>query len=100
MPLYEGYAGICKDKSILSMFMYLMPIAIICWITFSIVNFLGFNGFIRVNLLYKADYSAAGTLSLIESLLFLGDAILCSFLYYKIWILRGSLASQVASRLM
>lgn len=64
MLVNEGYAGICRDKSILSMFMYLMPIAIICWITFSIVNFLGFNGFIRVNLLFKADFSAAGGLSL------------------------------------
>jgi hypothetical protein len=78
------YAGICRDKSILSMYMYLQPIAIILWIIFAIINFLGFNGFIRVNLLYFGGYGAADMLSLFGSLLSLGNAILGSFVYYKV----------------
>jgi multisubunit Na+/H+ antiporter MnhG subunit len=97
---YRGYAGICKDKSILSMYMYLQPIAIIFWITFSIVDFLGFNGFIRVSKLYSAGYAGAGTVSLFESLLFLSNAILGSYVYYKVWLARGSLASKLAPRLL
>lgn len=97
---YRGYAGLCRDKSYLSMFIYLQPLAIVLWLTFSIVNFLGFNGFIRVADLYSLGYSAAGTLSLIESLLFLGEALLGSFLYYKICGVRSSLASKLAPRLL
>lgn len=98
--MYRGYAGICRDKSYLSIFMYLQPLAVILWLTFSIVNFLGFNGFIRVASLYSGGYSGAGTLSLIESLLLMGNALLGSYLYYKIWVIRGSLASKLAPRLL
>jgi|JI61114C2RNA_FD_contig_21_2654471_length_574_multi_4_in_0_out_0_1 multisubunit Na+/H+ antiporter MnhG subunit len=97
---YRGYAGLCRDKSYLSLFIYLQPIAIILWLAFSIINFLGFNGFIRVADLYNKGYSAAGTLSLIESLIFLGEALLGSFVYYKICGIRSSLASKLAPRLL
>ena len=44
----SGYAGLCKDKSKLSLFIYIQPLAIIVEIVISIVDFLGFNGFVRV----------------------------------------------------
>ena len=60
---YKVYTGICKDKSNLSLYMIIQPIVIVMEIIFSIVNFLGLNGFIRVNQMFDEGNHGAGKLA-------------------------------------
>ena len=71
-----GYAGVCKDKSKLSLFIYIQPLVIIIEIVVAIVDFLGFNGFIRVSDLYAAGDGFTGTLALIVSIVYMCLALL------------------------
>jgi hypothetical protein len=48
------------------------------------VDFLGFNGFIRVADMFKIGNGAAGVFGLIVSILFLLIAGLSGFIYFKI----------------
>lgn len=70
--------GICKDKSKLSLYIYIQPLIIILEIVISIVDFLGFNGFIRVSDLFSAGSGFTAVLSLIVSLIYLLIAVLSS----------------------
>jgi hypothetical protein len=68
--------GVCKDKSKLSLYIYIQPLVIIFEIVISIVDFLGFNGFIRVSNLFSIGAGFTAVLSLIISLIFLLVAVL------------------------
>jgi hypothetical protein len=50
----------------------------------SIVDFLGFNGFIRVNKNFVQGKGGAGTLGLLVSLIFLAMALFSGFIFVKI----------------
>jgi hypothetical protein len=68
--------GICKDKSKLSLYIYIQPLVIIFEIMISIVDFVGFNGFIKVSNLFSAGIGSKAVLALIISLIFLLVAVL------------------------
>jgi hypothetical protein len=68
--------GICKDKSKLSLYIYIQPLVIIFEIMISIVDFVGFNGFIKVSNLFSAGTGSKAVLALIISLIFLLVAVL------------------------
>jgi hypothetical protein len=68
--------GVCKDKSKLSLYIYIQPLVIIFEIVISIVDFLGFNGFIKVANLFKIGAGFSAVLALIISLIFLLVAVL------------------------
>lgn len=72
------------------MFLILQPIVVVLEIIGSIVDFLGFNGFMRVSEMYKEDRGGAGTLGLIVSLLFLAMGLYSAFIYIKILRDRGT----------
>jgi hypothetical protein len=76
------------------MFLILQPIAVILEIVGSIVNFLGFNGFIRVSEMFEAGRGGAGALGLIVSLLYLGMGIYSSFIYFRIVRQRAALKAS------
>ena len=82
--------GICKAGNSLKMFLILQPIVVVLEIVVSIVDFLGFNGFMRVSEMYKAGRGVAGTLGLIVSLLFLGMGLFSAFIYITVLRNRGT----------
>ena len=51
---------------------------------FSVVNFLGLNGFIRVNKMFDEGRHSAAVLGLIVSLIFLSIAVYSSFIFVRI----------------
>lgn len=57
----------------------------------SIVDFLGFNGFIRVSELFKEGRGGAGVLALIVSLLFLAMGVYSAFIVFIVWKRRAAL---------
>lgn len=75
--------------------MIIQPIVIIIEILFSIVNFLGLNGFLRVNKMYDEGQPGAATLGLIVSLIFLSIAAYSTFIYIRIARERKDLTSNL-----
>lgn len=73
------------------MFFILQPIVVILEIIASIVDFLGFNGFIRVSEMFGEGRGGAGALGLVVSLLFLGMGVFTSFIYIQIFRKRSAL---------
>ena len=53
-------------------------------VIFSVVNFLGLNGFIRVNKMFDEGRHSAAVLGLIVSLIFLSIAVYSSFIFVRI----------------
>jgi cytochrome c oxidase subunit IV len=45
---YPGFTGLCHDPSNLKLYLLVQPIMILLEVVISIVDFLGFNGFVRV----------------------------------------------------
>jgi hypothetical protein len=80
-----AYIGLCKEKSKLGLFIYLWPLVVIIMIVISIVDFLGFNGFIRVSQMFKANNPLPAVFGLIVSIIYLVLAIFSGFLYFKIF---------------
>ena len=66
------------------MYIYLQPLAIVIEIVISIIDFLGFNGFIRVANMFKIGAAAAGIFGLVVSILWLLIAAWSAFLYFRI----------------
>ena len=83
--------GVCRPAASLKMYLILQPMAIVLEIIGSMVDFLGFNGFMRVSEMYKAERGGAATLGLIVSLLYLAMGLYSAFIYAKILRERGSL---------
>jgi len=54
-------------------------------IAISIVDFLGFNGFIRVAYLFNNGQAVSGILALVVSIGFIAMALFSGFLYYKVF---------------
>jgi hypothetical protein len=79
-----GYIGLCKEKSKLSLFIYLQPLVIIIEIIIAIVDFLGFNGFVKVAQEYNNGRGFQGTLGLVVSLIYVAMAFLSSNLYLRL----------------
>ena len=77
--------GLCKEKSKLGLFIYLWPLVIIVMIIASIVDFLGFNGFMRVAKYFNANEPAPAVFGLVISILYLVLAIWSGFLYFKVF---------------
>ena len=68
--------GLCKEKSMLSLFIYIQPLAIIVEIMVAIAPFAGFNGFVRVSQNFSAGNGFQGALGVITSIVYLVVAIL------------------------
>jgi cytochrome c oxidase subunit IV len=77
--------GVCKEKLKLKMYIIIQPIIIVLEIVISIVDFLGFNGFVRVHKAFTNGQGGAGVLGLLCSIIFLSMGIFSSFIYVKIW---------------
>lgn len=78
------HVGLCKEKSKLGLYIYLQPIIIILEIVISIVDFLGFNGFIRVADKFQHNDAIAGIFGLVVSIVYLLVAALSSYVYVKV----------------
>ena len=74
--------GLCKEKSMLSLFIYIQPLAIVIEIMAAIANFAGFNGFIRVSQNFSAGNAFEGALGVITSIVYLVIAILSGINLY------------------
>ena len=79
----------------MGIYIYLEPILIGLWVTFSIANFLGFNGFIQMVALFNDGFKAPAVLSLLESLLFVVCACISAFCYYKVCYIRNHLKAKL-----
>jgi hypothetical protein len=77
--------GLCKEKAQLGLFIYLWPLVIVIMIVASIVDFLGFNGFIMVANNFKIHNSAAAVIGLVVSIIYLVLSLFSSYLYYRIF---------------
>jgi hypothetical protein len=66
---HRGYEGLCREYSKLKLYKIMQPIVIILWVVFSIVAFLGFNGYIRAANLFGVKAPAPAVLCIIESIL-------------------------------
>ena len=66
------------------MYIVLEPVAIILLLIGSIVNFLGFTGFIRVSKMFDEGHGAAGAIGVVVALLFLGLSIYSGVIYVLI----------------
>lgn len=80
-----GYMGLCKEKAKLGLFIYLWPLVIVIMIVVSIVDFLGFNGFIRVSKMFAAGSAGTAIFGLIISILYLVLSLWSGYLYYRIF---------------
>lgn len=68
----------------LRLYTIIQPIIVAVEITVSIVDFLGFNGFIRVAQLFNQGNGAAGAIALVVSILFLAIAVLSGYVFFRI----------------
>lgn len=69
----------------LGLFIYLWPLVIIIMIIISIVDFLGFNGYIRVSRMFSEGNPLPAVFGLVVSILYDVLAIWSGYLYYKIF---------------
>ncbi|CAD8195552.1 unnamed protein product [Paramecium octaurelia] len=81
---YRGYKGVVSDPYLLVLYKWVQIILILCWITFSIVDILGFNGFVVLSLLFEF-LPFCGVLALFEDLIFLLIVFLSGFALFRIW---------------
>jgi|NOAtaT_7_FD_contig_31_6424405_length_380_multi_3_in_0_out_0_1 hypothetical protein len=58
----------------------------LAWLIFSILDVVGFNGFIRVAYLFDQGYSLAGIFAIIESFFLLINAFFTLYNVYKVHI--------------
>ena len=68
---------------------------IIIEIVISIVDFLGFNGFIKVSNLFNNNQAVAGIIALITSIVYLLVAVWSSYLYFRIFKQRSILTQAL-----
>ncbi|CAD8114311.1 unnamed protein product [Paramecium sonneborni] len=81
---YRGYKGVASDPYLLVLYKWIQILLIMCWITFSIVDILGFNGFITLSYLF--DYLPfCGVLALFEDIILLLVVALSGFALFRIW---------------
>lgn len=69
----------------LGLFIYLWPLVVVILIVISIVDFLGFNGFIRVHNNFTYGHAGTAVFGLIISLIYMSLGLISSWLYYKIF---------------
>ncbi|CAD8191253.1 unnamed protein product [Paramecium octaurelia] len=81
---YRGYKGVVSDPYLLVLYKWVQIILILCWITFSIVAILGFNGFIILQFLFEF-LPFCGVLALFEDIIFLIIVFLSGFALFRIW---------------
>ncbi|CAK58876.1 unnamed protein product (macronuclear) [Paramecium tetraurelia] len=81
---YRGYKGVVSDPYLLVLYKWVQIILILCWITFSIVDILGFNGFVVLSLLFEY-LPFCGVLALFEDIIFLLIVFLSGFALFRIW---------------
>ena len=79
------HIGLCREKSKLGLYIYIQPLVIILEIVLSIVDFLGFNGFIRVADMFKNNNAVAGIFGLVISIVYVLMAFLSSYVYFRIF---------------
>lgn len=91
----KGYMGLCKEKPMLGLFLYMWPLIVLVLLTISIIDFLGFNGFIRVHRNFSAHYVGNAVFGLIISIIFLAMALGSSVLYFQIFRQRSILTKAL-----
>lgn len=77
--------GICRKEASLKIYFILQPIVVILEIVISIVDFLGFNGFIRAADMFQQGRGGAGFLGLTVSIIFLAMAVFSAFILVKVF---------------
>lgn len=93
--IMKGYMGLCKEKPMLGLFLYMWPLIVLVLITISIIDFLGFNGFIRVNRNFSNHQVGNAVFGLIISIIFLAMALGSSVLYFQIFRRRSILTKAL-----
>ncbi|CAD8117209.1 unnamed protein product [Paramecium sonneborni] len=83
---YRGYKGLCADQSLLKWYKILHLIAAILWLIVSIIDALGWNGFVRAANFGDKGQGGLVFLSIMESLGFLFSFILAPVCIYKVHI--------------
>ncbi|CAD8189254.1 unnamed protein product [Paramecium pentaurelia] len=81
---YRGYKGVVSDPYLLILYKWVQIILILCWITFSIIDILGFNGFVALSYLFEF-LPFCGVLALFEDIIFLLIVFLSGFALFRIW---------------
>ncbi|CAD8099369.1 unnamed protein product [Paramecium primaurelia] len=81
---YRGYKGVVSDPYLLVLYKWVQIILILCWITFSIIDILGFNGFVALSFLFEF-LPFCGVLALFEDIIFLLIVFLSGFALFRIW---------------
>ncbi|CAK92090.1 unnamed protein product (macronuclear) [Paramecium tetraurelia] len=81
---YRGYKGVVSDPYLLVLYKWVQIVLILCWITFSIVAILGFNGFIILQFLFEF-LPFCGVLALFEDIIMLIIVFLSGFALFRIW---------------
>lgn len=76
--------GLCRDKSKLKLYIFIQPLVIIIEIVISIVDFLGFNGFIRVSRMFNDGTPLPAIFGLVVSIVFLLMAAASGYVYFRI----------------
>ena len=77
------------------MYIVLEPIAVILLFIGSIVNFLGFNGFVRVHKQFEEGHGTAAVLGLVVALMFLALSLYSAFIYVLILRRKKDLTSSL-----
>ncbi|CAD8071030.1 unnamed protein product [Paramecium sonneborni] len=81
---YRGYKGVVSDPYLLVLYKWVQILLMMCWITFSIVGILGFNGFILLPFFF--DFLPfCGVLALFEDIILLFIVFLSGFALFRIW---------------
>ena len=81
---YWGYKGITVEKSLLNRVKYLGILLAILYLIFSIVDWVNFDGWIRVSYLFSQGQGFAAVIGLIESISLTLLYIFLGFFTYKV----------------
>lgn len=79
----SGFTGICQDSSNLKLYFITQPIAIVLEAVISIVNFFGFNSFLRATNLFQQEKNFSAVLAIMVSVIFLVIALFSTFILVR-----------------
>lgn len=80
---YRGYRAICFDRSYILLYYITQGILAILYFVFSIISAGAFNGWIQTGHLFGNRFIFQGILSIIESLLYMGNILLMGLTIYQ-----------------
>ena len=81
---YRGYKGLCADKSLLLIYKILQLALAVNYILFAILDSGASTGFVRVKDLLDMGWDFSGGLGVVESILYLLNALLAVFTVWQV----------------